>query len=117
MYLNYNWNPTISLEWLIISIADKLEPHILENIEVDNPLNGNTDYSFHPLEYNLINLAKLSGERPFNATLIDSIKIDYSKVSYKKDNKKTKYWKSGVGFGNDNTGSWDIKNYIKELGK
>ena len=110
-----DWNPTISLEWLIVSLADELEPLVEEIVNVENPLNGNDDYSFNPIEYNLIRLAKETGEN--KSSFLDSTKtisLNYSKISYKKNKKNNKYWKSGVGYGYDGNSNWDIKSYVKE---
>jgi ubiquitin-protein ligase len=112
-----NWNPTISLDWLIISLADKIEPLIEKIVNVENPLNGNNNYSFNPIEYNLIRLAKETGEIYSNGSdnsITDTISLNYSKVSYKKNKKGKTYWKSGVGYGYDGNSNWDIKSYIKE---
>lgn len=112
-----NWNPTISLEWLIISLAEKIEPLIEDNVNINHPLNSNPDYSFNPIEYNLIRLSKETGES-YSTLEDDSVKeklmLSYSKVNYKKNGKSDKYWKSGVGYGYDGNSNWDIKSYIKE---
>ena len=112
-----NWNPTISLEWLIISLAEKIEPLIKDIVNISHPLNSNIEYSFNPIEYNLIRLSKETGEAYSfldDETIKDKLMLTYSKVNYKKNNKSDKYWKSGVGYGHDGNSNWDIKSYIKE---
>jgi ubiquitin-protein ligase len=97
-----NWSLIYSLEWLIINLANKLEKVIEENIEYN-------------IEYNDIQLHLLKLSNLINITN-DKINIDFelNKEIMLNSNQKN-YWKAGTGYGyNDNSKTWDIKNYIKE---
>jgi ubiquitin-protein ligase len=94
------WNPLISLEYLIINIAneiDKISPdYILKNSTYDN------------LEYEIYKLSSIIKE-DFN----NLINIDVNIHILTKNNKNI-FWKPGTGYGNSNTNQWNINNYIKE---
>lgn len=98
-----NWNSAISLEWIIDNLAKKLEPIIKDNIEIDKV--------YLDIELALFNFANL-----VFGQLIDNIEnIDIDLDIPKKDQLiKTKYWKSGVGYGSERTNQWNINNYIKQ---
>lgn len=110
-----NWNPTISLEWLIINMGSNLEKILPKYIDIESEMNSlklNT-ISFSDLEYNLIQLAVISKEKPFNTIPFnfDTTKITFTELTKRSE---SKYWKAGVGFGCNDRTEWDIKSYIKE---
>lgn len=104
-----NWNPTITLDYLISNLGTQLETILPNYIIPDAPLNANT-ISFNELEYELIKLASITKETSLEKV---NIKIDVPKyvTEYVGSNK---YWKSGTGYSSDSSQSWDIKAYIKE---
>jgi ubiquitin-protein ligase len=100
--LKYNkWNPLISLEYLIINIANEVDKvpsnYILSDIN-----------SYNNLEYNIMKLSSL-----VNKDFTNILNIDYNINLLSQDNKNN-YWKAGTGYGHSNTNSWDIKNYVKD---
>ena len=95
-----NWNPTISLEWLITNLAinlNNIEEYISDDVsEIDRYI---------------IELAILNGET------INFIKfnLDYNKYKINDKSDDDKYWTKGVGYGYSGRNNWDIKEYIKNL--
>ena len=94
-----NWKSTISLEWLIINLVNKLEPIINEHIDTNST-------NYNSLEYALLLLNNLTGNH------ISKVNIE---LEFNNNNKDTvnQYWKSGTGYGHSSAPSWDINNYIK----
>lgn len=105
-----NWNPTITLDYLISNLGTQLEEIISDYIIPDAPTNSNPSISFNDLEYELIKLASITKENSLEKV---NIKIETSKITSDAIN-STKYWKSGTGYGTSSSQSWDIKTYIKE---
>lgn len=105
-----NWNPTITLDYLISNLGTQLERIISDYIIPDAPTNSNPSISFNDLEYELIKLASITKENSLEKV---NIKIETSKITSDAIN-STKYWKSGTGYGTSSSQSWDIKTYIKE---
>ena len=102
-----NWNPTISLEYLIINIAKELEPICKDYLIINSDVN-----TYDALDYELIKLATITKESCIDKVIIN---IDVPKINMSASNNiSNKYWKSGTGYGVDGTSSWDIKTYIKE---
>jgi ubiquitin-protein ligase len=102
-----NWNPTISLEYLIVNIAKELEPIYKDYLIINSDEN-----IYNDLDYELIKLAAITKE-----SCIDKVVINIAAPKINKNisnNISNKYWKSGTGYGVDGTSSWDIKTYIKE---
>ena len=94
-----NWNSTISLEWLIISLIEQVDPIIHDYIKVESS-------KFEELD---IKLSSITKEHSFEKELIN---ISTQKVNVTScDNK---FWKSGVGYGDDSRKAWDILSFIKE---
>ena len=110
-----NWNPTISLDNILIELGKEIESNLSDNIIIDSEYNSNPEISFSEIEYNLINFSVLT-----NCLSKDckEIKLNFNNLNLKNKNKNdSKYWKSGIGYGtNDRSGSnkWDIQSYIKE---
>jgi len=99
-----NWNPTITLDYLIPKLATEIETkgleYILDEVDNDNEL----------LEYSLVKFAIKIKE-----TSEQIIKIDIPKIiSTTSTDINSKYWKSGTGYGGNNLKEWDIKTYIQE---
>jgi ubiquitin-protein ligase len=106
-----NWNPTISLQWLITNMSSKLEPLFNKHIIVDSEYNSNETISFDNLEYSLINLAILTKEDPYVKL---EINFDVNKLTFSESSKKEgKYWSSGVGYGHDGKKEWNIEEYVR----
>jgi ubiquitin-protein ligase len=97
-----NWNYTISFEWLIENLYNLLNPIINDHIINDSNIENNE------LSNLLIKLALLTND---NNNFLD-IDIKFNKTTVNKT--LNTYWKSGTGYGNDNSTKWDIKNYILE---
>jgi ubiquitin-protein ligase len=94
-----NWNSTISLEWLLISIIEQIDPIIHDYIKLESS-------KFEELD---IKLSSITKEHSFEKELIN---ISTQKVNVSScDNK---FWKSGVGYGDDSRKAWDILSFIKE---
>ena len=101
-----NWNPTISLEWLLLSIIEKIEPIIHTYIKEDSS-------KFRNLEVLFIKLASLTKEHEVLDK--DLLSISIPKVTFNSIEKEAKVdWKSGVGYGNDGKKAWDINSFVKE---
>jgi len=103
-----NWNPTISFEWLLITLRNKLEPIIHDYIKLE-------ESKFNELEMLLIKLTSITNEKIINSEIFD---IEFTKFISQNNltNKvESKYWKSGTGYGNDSANSsWDISLFIKK---
>jgi ubiquitin-protein ligase len=94
-----NWNSTISLEWLLISIIEQIDPIIHDYIKLESS-------KFEELD---IKLSSITKEHSFEKELIN---ISTQKVNVTScDNK---FWKSGIGYGDDSRKAWDILSFIKE---
>ena len=94
-----NWNSTISLEWLLISLIEQIDPIIHDYVKLESS-------KFEELD---IKLSSITKEHSFEKELIN---ISTQKVNVTScDNK---FWKSGVGYGDDSRKAWDILSFIKE---
>lgn len=102
-----NWNPSITLEYLIINLGIQLEKYINEYIIIDNIKNSNQQNIL--LENELFTLANIT---KYNIDNNISINIDIPIISINSNEKK--YWNSGTGYGYDGINKWDISTYIKE---
>lgn len=105
-----NWNPTVSLEWFINKLSEKLEKFMDSHIDVDSVYNKES-IAFSKLEYNLIELSSITKFNPY-----EKIKLDFNvnKLDFNsKDDSNGKYWSSGVGYGYTGNNKWDINKYIK----
>ena len=98
-----NWNSSLSLEWIIINLADKLNP-IIDNY-IDNL------QTFNELEHVILKLSNVTKEQ-----YSDKLTIDFVISSVpNNDNIRKDTWKSGTGYGSSNCeNNWNINNYIKE---
>ena len=99
-----NWNPTISLEWLLISLVEQIDPIIHDYVKLDSS-------KFEELD---IKLSSITKEHSFEKELINisTIKVNYTSID--NTSSDNKFWKSGVGYGNDSRKAWDILSFIKE---
>jgi ubiquitin-protein ligase len=105
-----NWNPTITLDYLISNLGNQLETIIKDYVIADAPTNANPTISFNDLEYELIKLASITKENSLEKV---NIRIAPPKTHFEGAG-SGKYWKSGTGYGTDGSQTWDIKAYIKE---
>jgi len=99
-----NWVPTIQLEFLVVKLAEELEKVIQDYIKLE-------ESKFINLEFLFVKLSSMIKENNNNEEII---KIEIPKINELNTDNKGKYWKSGVGYGNDSVKSWDITAYIKE---
>lgn len=99
-----NWNPTITLDYLISNLGDQIE-NIAKDYIVLEDMNTN-DTS---LEYELLKLTSIIKENN-----LDKVNIIINVPKIISNDINNKYWKSGTGYGSDSLKSWDIKAYIKE---
>ena len=96
-----NWISTISLEFIIINIANQLEDII--DSYISNELAENQD-----LDIEITKILSIT-----KATTFDNIfKLEIPKKS---SQTMQKYWSSGTGYGsNDNNNNWDINKFVKQ---
>jgi ubiquitin-protein ligase len=102
---NQHWKSNITLEYLIINIANQFETigykYIITNFTINindiaiNDLNNYIMQLLNIIKYDNINKIKLEIAIP---------KIDTSN--------NPKYWKSGTGYSSNNATTWDINSYI-----
>jgi ubiquitin-protein ligase len=98
-----NWNPAISLEYLITNLANELNNTIYDYIELSDKTN-----TYNNLEYQKIKLLNICGIYKY-----DKININIPNISYNKSTNT--HWKAGTGYSSSSSSSnWDIKIYIKE---
>lgn len=95
-----NWNLNLSLEWIIVNLANKLNP-IINNYIDDSQ-------SVDELENILLKLSNITKEQNSN-----KLSIDFDILS--NNNITTKTYKSGTGYGSNSCeNNWNINNYVKE---
>jgi ubiquitin-protein ligase len=103
-----NWNPTISLEWLLLNLSTKLEPIIQDYVKLE-------ESKFNELEMLLVKLTSITKEKSIDSQIFE---IEFNKIVVENtttNKSANKYWKSGTGYGHDNGGSnWDISLFVKE---
>ena len=97
-----NWNYTISLDKLVINMAEKLKPYLNDNFTITD------DIIFTRLEQKLMVFNKKSKEQSFDDM---NIKLDFSKLTKEKTS-STKYWSSGVGYGTGTGPQWNIEDFL-----
>lgn len=97
-----NWNYTISLDKLVINMAEKLKPYLNDNFTITD------DIIFTPLEQKLMVFNKKTKEQSFDDM---NIKLDFSKLMKEKTS-SAKYWSSGVGYGTGNGPQWNIEAFL-----
>jgi ubiquitin-protein ligase len=103
-----NWNPTITLEYLILNIAKFFEESGYKYINSDISLN-NQDIAFNSFDYDLIKLSHITKDNYINRI---SININVPKINTAILNNN--YWKAGTGFSTGNISKWDINSYIED---
>jgi len=98
-----NWNPTISLEWLILTLGSKLETIIQNYIELEKD-------SINDLDELIFKLTSITKEKFVDSDIFD---IEFNQISLENKNENN-YWKSGVGYGHDLINSnWNISQFVK----
>lgn len=93
------WNPMISLEYIMNKFDEKVNnivPHITNNDNI------NVDFE----ECNTI-LSKICG---IDVIEVIDFSLDFHKVKFYEE-KKSKYWNAGTGYGHNGAKKWDIKNF------
>ena len=94
-----NWNPVITLDWIIRNLGNKLEQVIYDNIEEQD----DNDYIKQLIQ--------------FDSSVEELlIVLEHNKFSFSNKNDSNKnYWASGTGYGHSsNANKWDIKDFIKQ---
>ena len=118
-----NWNPTISIEWLILKFYDNLKKINYSDIEkgihleskaIDSSYTENFKISFDLLqkelmEFSMLTNIELQNEWNFN---FDYSKFDITKNS---DGSDSKYWQQGVGYGYRGRNDWNLSKYVENL--
>ena len=99
-----NWNPTLSLEWLLTNLIEQIDPIVHEHVKVSKP---------HKLDFLLIKLSSFTKDQSLDKELFN---IKAPKININEDNSKqnNKFWNSGVGYGNSSREAWNISSFIKE---
>ena len=100
-----NWNPTMSLEWLLTSIIKQIDPIIHDYVKYDLS-------KFQILNNLLIKLSCIDKEYLYEKELIN-ISITNVNIVFN-DSNDSKFWKAGIGYGNNSRKAWDISSFIKE---
>jgi hypothetical protein len=99
-----NWNSAISLEWILVNLANKLKPIINDYIEID--------CEYNDIELLLLKLSNLTKEY-YDKLCID-LELSKKNIITQTQNNNS-YWKLGTGYGGSGSvNNWDINNYIKE---
>lgn len=98
-----NWNPTLSLEWLLINLIEQIDPIVHDYVKTTKS---------NEIDYLLIKLSFLTKEQYSDKELFNinapNINITTDKTS------QNKFWNSGIGYGNNSIKAWDISSFIKE---
>jgi hypothetical protein len=96
-----NWSSNITLEYIIVKIAELLEPIFDDYISINNTNNI--------LHKHILNIVYLTKDNNIN---ILKLNIDIPSNNVTMNNN---YWKSGTGYSNHNsTINWDFNKYISE---
>ena len=104
-----NWNPTITLDWLITSIASNLSNLRKEFIE------DNDESELLEIDKDIIEFSSIIGERIYGDIKLEFDYVKFSLTANDTSGKENKYWKSGVGYGYSGRNEWDIKKYVKDI--
>ena len=96
-----NWTSNITIEYIIINLANKLEEIISDYIIYEEE---------NELETELVKLSYISKLSKFENLLNIDIPEKNKFLSLKNNN----YLKAGTGYGSDNLVNWDINKYISE---
>ena len=102
-----NWNPTISLDWLINNLSIELTKIHLEDYLIEKSVSSILENTLDEFKQKMV---------IFSGNELDEIKINLEYTKYYKSisTQDNKYWNSGVGFGNYSRETWDINNFIKD---
>jgi len=104
-----NWNPTISLDWLITNIANNIS-----NLKKDY-IENNDEGELHSIDKDIIEFSTLIGEKIYSDIKFEFDYVKFSLTAGSPSGKENKYWKSGVGYGYSGRDDWDIKKYVKDV--
>ncbi len=92
-----SWNYLISLEWIVINLANALEEHLMKSLDMDD----NT--------FNFIELKMLELNKNHQNTII---KLELNKMPNNNNQGFNTGFKAGTGYGNGSENKWDISKYI-----
>jgi ubiquitin-protein ligase len=98
----HKWNSNISLEWLMLKIAEQFEKYFNQYININEKENNFS--VMETLIFELYDTMNISYSEKLN------IDIKYVNLSKQKDNK---YWAQGTGYGVGRNNKWDINNFLK----
>jgi ubiquitin-protein ligase len=93
-----NWNPLVSIKYIIEKLADEIENKCYEYLMVEN----DNDINNLILELALLTNYEVSKQ---------IISLDFDKVNY---NKEKLRWNAGTGYGHEGLAKWDINKFTKE---
>ena len=98
-----NWNNNISLEWLLLELANKFEPYFNKYIDIDN-----IELTISKMDKVIFEIFKIMG----TTECVDfNIKFDIPKFNIEE---KSQYWSSGTGYGYSGKTDWNIQNYLTQ---
>ncbi len=92
------WNYMISLEWIVVNLADALEEHLMKSIDMD-------DTNFNFIEIKMLELEK-------GHTDTNIINLNFNKITDDDKSQQNSGFKPGTGYGNGSEQKWDISKYI-----
>lgn len=94
-----SWNYSITLEWIVINLANALEEHFINYLDIE-------DKPFDFIEIKMLELQRTNNVE-------NNIPIDLKFNKLINDNlKHNTGFKVGTGYGNGNEQKWDITKYI-----
>jgi len=106
-----NWSYTITMDWIIQTLAKALEPHFLTYLDFDNINNRLENEAFTYIDKQLLQLGKLL--KTNKSDYIKAIPINIPVFKFTDLPKTTPVtWATGTGYGNNSNTTWNIKDYI-----
>ena len=99
-----NWNPTLSLEWLLINLIEQIDPIVHDYVKTTKS---------NEIDYLLIKLSFLTKEQYSDNKELFNINAPNINITTDKTS-QNKFWNSGIGYGNNSIKAWDISSFIKE---
>lgn len=98
-----NWNNNISLEWLLLELANKFEPYFNKYIDINN-----IELMISKMDKVIFEIFKIMG----STECVDfNIKFDIPRFNIEE---KSQYWSSGTGYGYSGKIDWNIENYLTQ---
>jgi len=111
-----NWNYTISLDFIITELANGLEKHFNNYLDISYLDISYQDNIFNVIELKLCNLLKRTKIQIYEKIPIDINIHSMSKLQNNSNTNTNSYWKNGTGFGSDSKkNTWNISSYIDTI--